>query len=188
MGPPAPRAPGRARPRWGDRLVRGGGGFEPRSRPFGGLHTGPSPVDRARAGSKHHVLTDARDLPLAVAVTGGHRNDVTQLILLVDAVASMEARDGRRRVRPERIVADRGYDHDKHRMLAREREIEPVVARRRTEHGSGLGKERWVVERTISWLHQFRRLRIRWERDPEIHLAFMHLACAIVCWRRLRSL
>jgi transposase len=106
-----------------------------------------------------------------VAVTGGHRNDVTQLILLVDAVASMEARDGRRRVRPERIVADRGYDHDKHRMLAREREIEPVVARRRTEHGSGLGKERWVVERTISWLHQFRRLRIRWERDPEIHLA-----------------
>ena len=47
--------------------------------------------------------------------------------------------------------------------------------RRRTEHGSGLGKERCVVEHTISWLHQFRPLRIRWERDPEIQLAFMRL-------------
>ncbi len=127
-------------------------------------------------GSKHHVLTDARGLPLAVSVTGGHRNDVTQLIPLVDAVASMEARDGRPRIRPERIVADRGYGHDKHRMLVGERRIEPVVARRQTEHGFGVRKERWVVERMISWLHQFRRLRIRWERDPEVHLAFMHLA------------
>ncbi len=59
--------------------------------------------------------------------------------------------------------------------------------RRRIEHCSGLGKERCVVEHTISWLHQF-RLRICWERDPEIHLAFMRLACAIVCWRSLRSL
>ena len=138
--------------------------------------------------SKHHVLTESRGLPLAVAVSGGHRNDVTQLIPLVDAMASMEARDGWPHAKPERIVADRGYDHDKHRTLVRERGIEPVIARRRTEHGSGLGKERWAVERTISWLHQFRCLRIRWERDPEIHLAFMHLACAIVCWRRLRSL
>ena len=168
-------------------MVRGGGGFEPRSRPFGELRTGPSPVDRARAGSKHHVLTDACGLPLAVAVTGGHRNASPQLIPLMDTVASMEACNGPLCARPKRIVADRGYDHDRYRMLVRKRGIEPVVARRRTEHGSGLGKERWVVERTISWLHQFRRLRIRWERDPEIHLGFMHLACAIVCWRRLRS-
>jgi transposase len=123
-----------------------------------------------------------------VSVTGGHRNDVTQLIPLVDTVASMGAGDGLLRARPEPLVADGGYDHDKHRTLVRERGIESVVARRRAEHGSGLGKERWVVERTISWLHQFRRLRIRWERDPEIHMAFMHLACTVICWRRLRSL
>jgi transposase len=123
-----------------------------------------------------------------VSVTGGHRNDVTQLVPLVDAVAPITVQDDRPHRGPRRIVADRGYDHDKHRRLMRERGIEPDIARRRTGHGSGLGKERWVVERTISWLHQFRRLRIRWERDPEIHLAFMHLACVIVCWRRLRSL
>jgi DDE family transposase len=131
VGPPAPGALGRARPRWKDRLVRGGGGLVPRSRPFGGLHTGPSPVDRARAGSKHLVLTDSRGLPLAVAVTGGHRNNVTQLIPLVDAMASMEARDGWPRAKPERIVADRGYDHDKHRTLV------ASVGSSRSSHGDG---------------------------------------------------
>jgi transposase len=56
-----------------------------------------------------------------------------------------------------------------------------------TEHGSGPGKLRWVVERTFAWLHFFRRLRLRWERRPELHEAFMHLGCAIICQRRLRA-
>jgi transposase len=86
------------------------------------------------------------------------------------------------------VLADRGYDHDKYRREIWARGIKPIIARRQTEHGTGLGRHRWVVERTLTWLHQFRRLRIHWERDPEIHLAFMNLACAIVCWRRLNSL
>jgi hypothetical protein len=56
--------------------------------------------------------------------------------------------------------------------------VKPVIARRNTEHGSGLGKERWVVERTFAWLHDLRRLRIRYERDPGLHMAFMLLGCA----------
>lgn len=60
------------------------------------------------------------------------------------------------------------------------------IARRHTGHGSGLGKTRWVVERTITWLHQFRRLRIGYERRPEIHEAFLTLGCAIICWRFLQ--
>jgi transposase len=55
-------------------------------------------------------------------------------------------------------------------------------------HGSGLGRWRWVVERTIAWLHNFRRLRIRWERGPVIHIAFLTLACAAICWRFLVTL
>lgn len=62
-----------------------------------------------------------------------------------------------------------------------------MIARRNTEHGSGLGKLRWVVERTFSWLHQFRRLRIRWERDATLHLAFLSLGCAIICHCHLRG-
>jgi hypothetical protein len=60
----------------------------------------------------------------------------------------------------------------------------PAIARRGIPHGSGLG--RWRVERTIAWLHQYRRLRIRWERRVDIHQAFLKLACCLICWRCLQ--
>lgn len=63
--------------------------------------------------------------------------------------------------------------------------ITPVLARRNTEHGSGLGRYRWVVERTISWLHQYRRLRVRYERRADIHQAFLDLGCALICYKTL---
>ncbi len=66
------------------------------------------------------------------------------------------------------MIADRGYDHDKYRRLVWERGIKPVIARRQTEHGSGLGRYRWVVERTFAWLHNFKRLLVRYERRAEI--------------------
>lgn len=65
--------------------------------------------------------------------------------------------------------------------------MKPVIARRGAEHGSGLGKQRWVVERSFAWLHNFRRLRTRYERLPELHLAFMQLGCAVICQRALPS-
>jgi transposase len=169
-------------------LVKGGRRFKSYSCTFGGLLTGPSPVDRARTGSKHHVLTDARGLPLALTLTGGNRNDITQLLPLIDGVKPVAGKVGRPRKRPKVLLADRGYDHDKYRREVWARGIKPVIARRSTPHGSGLGRQRWVVERTFTWLHQFRRLRIRWERDPQQHLALLYLAVAIICWRRLRSL
>ena len=46
----------------------------------GGDAVGPSPVDRGRPGSKHHLICDAGGIPLAVSVTGGNRNNVTQLV------------------------------------------------------------------------------------------------------------
>jgi transposase len=149
--------------------------------------TGPSPVDRARTGSKHHLLTDAGGVPLGISLTGGHRNDVTQLLPLVDGVEPVRGRVGRPRKRAERLLADRGYDHDKYRRALRTRGVKPAIARRGSEHGSGLGGERWVVERTFAWLHNLRRLRMRYERSGELHLAFMLLGCAVVCQRMLRD-
>ena len=62
-----------------------------------------------------------------------------------------------------------------------------MIARRGTEHGSGLGVHRWVVEQSIALLHWFRRLRIRWGIRGDVHEAFLGLAGAIICWRRLAS-
>jgi transposase len=170
-----------------DRLVGGGRRRRPCSCAFGGLHTGPSPVDRARTGSKHHLITDANGIPLAITLTGGNRNDVTRLLPLIDGVGPVRGKRGRPRKHAQRVLADRGYDHDKYRRELRKRGIKPVIARRNTEHGSGLGKERWVVERTFAWLHNLRRLRTRYERSAELHLAFMLLGCAVVCQRKLTA-
>jgi transposase len=161
--------------------------LEPHPGEKGGSHTGPSPVDRGRRGSKQHLLVDGRGLPLACTLTGGNRNDITQLLELLDRVPPVRGRIGRPRRRPDSVIADRGYDHDKYRRLVWKRGVKPVIARRQTEHGSGLGRDRWVVERTFAWLHNRRRLLLRTDRRHETQQAFLDLACCLICWRRIET-
>ena len=153
-----------------------------------GKKTGPNPTDRRKPGSKHHVITDARGIPLAVILTGANRHDVTQLLPLVEAIPPIRGQRGRPRRRPVQVQGDRAYGSEPHRRILRSLGIEPVLAQRLTAHGSSLGIHRWVVERTLAWLHQFRRLRIRYERRADIHDAFLSLACSIICFKRLNSL
>lgn len=152
-----------------------------------GKNTGPSPVDRRKAGSKHHVLSDAQGIPLSVTVTGANRHDVTQLIPLLDAIPPVRGLVGRPRRRPHCVQGDRGYDSQGHRIKLRLRGIRPILAKRRTEHGSGLGTTRWVIERTIAWLHNFRRLKLRYEKRPELHRAFLLLAASCICFNFLKA-
>ncbi len=123
-----------------------------------------------------------------MSLTGGNRNDVTQLETLLDKIPAVAGRVGRPRRRPDALLADRGYDHDKHRRLLWQRGIRPVIARRGEPHGTGLGIFRYVVERTIAWLHGFRRLRIRWERRDDIHEAFLGLATCLITHRHVQRL
>ncbi|MFJ9130363.1 IS5 family transposase [Streptomyces sp. NPDC102340] len=153
-----------------------------------GPKSGPSPVDRARPGSKHHVLTDGQGIPLTVSLTGGNRNDVTQLLPLLDKVPPVAGTVGRPHKRPDLLFADRGYDHDIYRRRVRQRGIRPVIAERGQPHGTGLGTFRYVVERTIAWLHGFRHLRIRWERRDDIHEAFLGLAVCLITHRHVQRL
>jgi transposase len=127
------------------------------------------------------VVTDANGIPLAATLTGANAHDVTQLIPLVDAIPEVRGKPGRPRKRPQHVQGDRAYDSEPHRQQLRQRGITPVLAKRNTEHGSGLGTTRWVVERTISWLHQMRRLRTRFDRRQDIHQAFLTLGCIVVC-------
>lgn len=129
------------------------------------------------------MLTDAQGIPLAAKLTGAETHDVTQLLPLVEAIPPLRGRRGRPRRRPERVQGDRGYDSEPHRKALRAKGIKPVLAKRRTPHGSGLGVHRWVVERTLAWLHQFKRLRVRFERRADIHEAFLSLGCILICWR-----
>jgi transposase len=168
-------------------VVAGDRRLEPCAGEKGGSKTGPSPVDRGRDGSKHHLLVDGKGIPLAYTLTGGNRHDVTQLIPLVDRVPPVRGKRGRPRRRPDRLTADRAYDSRDHRAELRRRGIIVEIAGRLDEHGSGLGRYRWLVERTIAWLHQFKRLLVRYDRRADIHQAFLAIGCCLVCYRRLRN-
>ena len=170
------------------RLVAGSCGQRIGAGGFGGAKTGPNPTDRRKAGSKHHIITDARGVPFAAILTSANTHDVTQLLPLVEAIPPVRGKRGRPRRKPDAAQGDRAYDSEPHRRSLREHNIRPILAKRRTEHGSGLGKYRWVVERTLAWLHQFRRLRIRFERRADIHEAFLSLGCILICWNYLNAL
>ncbi|HEY0802725.1 MAG TPA: IS5 family transposase [Steroidobacteraceae bacterium] len=153
-----------------------------------GEKTGPNPTDRRKAGSKHHLLTEAHGIPLTALLTAANRHDITQLLPLVDAMPPLRGCPGPPVRKPGLIQGDRGYDSQPHRDALRRRGIQSQLARRRTPHGSGLGRTRWVVERTLAWLHRFRRLNMRYERRPCIHEAFLMLGCSMICWNFLKRL
>jgi transposase len=120
-------------------------------------------------------------------LTGGNRNDITQMIPLLDAIPPVRGRRGRPRHRPKRLFGDRAYHSRQKRRELRARGISPKIAWPKSDHGSGLGKERWVVERTIAWLHQYRRLRVRYERRDDIHEAFLSIGCSLICLKLLNT-
>lgn len=104
--------------------------------------------------------------------------------MLLDAVPPLA--HGRRR--PAKLHADKAYDGEPCRAACRRRHILPRIARRRIEPSDRLGRHRWVVERTFAWLTRFRRLVVRYERRVALHRAFLHLACALICFKALQRL
>lgn len=133
------------------------------------------------------MITDAAGTPLAIEHTAANVHDSQMAIALVDAIPRIKGPDGTRRRRPVTVFADRAYDaEEKIRKPLRRRGIFPFIARRNTEHGSGLGKIRCVVEGAFDWLFNNRRLRVRYEKRDDIHDAFLTLGCLLICWRRLQ--
>ncbi|MFJ4632885.1 transposase, partial [Streptomyces sp. NPDC088847] len=168
----------------------GGGGGPPPPPPFflsGGAPARPPPAARGPE-TPHFLIIDGHGTLLAVTLTSGNRNDVNQLVPLLDAVPLLCGRPGPPRRKPQSAFTDRSYDHDVYRDQVRASRIPPVIARRDTPHRSGLGVHRWVVERTFAWLHGFRRLHIRRQGRTDIHKAFLTLACCLITRRQVLSL
>ena len=128
------------------------------------------------------MLTDSSGVPLVVQTVPANQHDVTTMLPLVVNMPAVGGKRGAPKQKPKTLVADKAFDCEALRSILRWLGIQPVLPKR-GEHEHGLGVWRWFVERTISWLHQFRRLRIRWDRRPEIHQAFHTLAAAIICYR-----
>jgi transposase len=152
---------------------------------------GANPVDRGKPGSKYHLLIDAGGIPLAVGLSAANTHDsllLEQLVDRVPAIIGPRGRPGRPRRRPAKLHADKGYDYPSCRQALRRRRIIPRVARRGVESSQRLGRHRWKVERSLAWLLANRRLMVRYERRADILTAFLHLACALICARKLQLL
>jgi hypothetical protein len=107
---------------------------------------------------------------------------VKTLLPLVVDMPAVAGKPGRPKQKPDALVGDKAFDCKGLRQILRWLGIEPILPAKR-EDSQGLGVLRWFVERTLSWFHQFRRLRIRWDRKPMIHQAFLSLAAAVICYR-----
>ncbi|MFG2621297.1 IS5 family transposase [Streptomyces sp. NPDC048507] len=151
----------------------------------GGRLTGPNPTDRGKAGSKIHLIVDRNGLPLSIGVSAANDHDSLARIPVMRGIPPIRSRFGPRRRRPAKLHGDKGDDYGHLRNWLRRRRIVPRIARRGIEASDTLGRHRWVVERTVSWLNGCRRLHRRYERKPERFLAFAGIASTLICYRRI---
>jgi transposase len=134
------------------------------------------------------LVTDGASTPLAITHTGANCHDSNMALSLIDSIPPIRRPRGRPRRRPDAAYADRAYDFDdKIRRPLRQRHIRPCIARRGQDHGSGLGRVRWVIEPPFGWLSSQRRLRVRYERRDDIHQAFLNIGCMLICWNRVEK-
>jgi Transposase DDE domain len=144
-----------------------------------------SPSIAASLEASSHLVSDGGGLPLTAVVTAANVNDTTMFQAVVEDIPPIRTPAGRRRHRPGKLHADKGYDSAANRAWLRRRGIRPRIARREVESSTRLGRHRWKVERSLSWLSCWRRLGVRWDRDAGRWFAFVLLACAVVCFNRL---
>lgn len=133
-------------------------------------------------------MTDAEGLPLVTAVSSANTHDSLALKPLVKAVPAVRSRSVPRRRRPAKLRADKGYDYPEFRRWLRSRNVTPKIARRGIESSERLGRYRWKIERSISWLFNYRRLTVRYERKSQHFAAFLSLAATLICYKRLARL
>jgi transposase len=151
----------------------------------GGEKTGPNPTDRGKAGSKRHIVVERQGIPLTVRLTAANRPHGSVFTALLDGIQPIKRPRGRPRKRPDKLHADKAYDSAPCRVALQRRGIKCRIARKGIESSTRLGRHRWVVERTLAWLAKFRRLTVRYERRADIHEAFLHLGCALICLAHL---
>jgi transposase len=122
---------------------------------------------------------------LAAAISAANTPDAALLLPLVDAIPPVSGKRGRPRRRPAKLHADKAYDHKALRAAVQARGIGVRIARKAVESSQRLGRHRWVVERTMSWLMRYRRLVRRYDLYAEHFTAFTTIACALICHHRL---
>jgi transposase len=155
---------------------------------FGGEHTGPNPTDRSKNGCKRHIICDANGIPLVIQTGPANQRDEEMVEPMLKQFPHVRDKRGKKRTKPKALQGDRGYGFVWIIKLLIRLMIASLLAPRGSPHGSGLGKTRYVVERTLSWFSNYRRLKLCYERTGIHFRAFHVLAACDICSRRLQRL
>lgn len=142
------------------------------------------------------MITDAGGVPLLLECTPANVRDDVPFVGMLDALPPVKMPGpGPARYKPGAAVGDAGYGFLHIVRQVVRRRVAPLLAPRaqpgRAEpvvHGSGLGRVRYVVERTVAWLANFRRIAQCYERTGAAWQAFNELACCVICANKLRRL
>ena len=126
---------------------------------------------------------DGRGVPLSIVVTGAHRHDASQLERVLDAIV-IDRPEGR-----QHLCADKGYSGEPAHQAIKERNYIPHVKQRGQEiqekkTNPRRKARRWVVEVTHSWFNRFRKLLVRYEKLTETYEALLHMAAAMIAFRK----
>src|SRR3982750_126444 len=138
--------------------------------PYTTLFRSPNPTDRAKMGSKYHIAINGDGVPVACRVSAANVPDTLLFERLFLAALGVMAR-----IRT--VYTDKGYDAERHRQLCRACKVRPFIHKRGRPHGSGLGRYRWPVERTLSWLLENKRLGLRYDRCGFIIQSLLQAGC-----------
>lgn len=131
--------------------------------------------------SKHHLPVDERGLPLVAQISAARVHDSRFLIPLVESIPTVKAW----REEPANVQVSLMIERTlrKHIGIGCAGEASQLLSSLRRRVACEAGPVAWVVERTLGWLHRFRRLRIGHERRGDMHQSFLSLACSLICWR-----
>ena len=157
--------------------------------PLGGSATGPNPTDRAKSGTKRHLLIDGNGAPLGLHLTGANRHDMKGLATLLTSGLLVPRPKPRPRKR-QHLCLDKAYDYPTIDQLVSSLGYVGHIKRRGQDDHPGIGEplyppRRWKVERSISWLNNMRKLRTRWEKKAENYQALVMLASALLLYRMI---
>ena len=146
-----------------------------------GKKTGKNPTDRGKLGVKRSVVTDARGVPIGIAIAGANAHDITLLQITLRSMPVPRPKSmGRRK---QHLCLDKGYCGQSTETLARRLSYILHVPRKgevQVKRRPGQRARRWVVEGSHSWTNRARRLLVRWEKKVCNYLAFIHLQFAYI--------